>query len=128
MVPMRDIHKAVADIARQFQPHSITLFGSYAYGKPNKDSDVDLLILMSGGRIHDRGVQIRRRIDFAFPVDLLVRSTQEFQRRIAQGDYFLQEIQTKGKLLYEASHARVGRKGGRRLSNRPARAASKKVS
>ena len=38
--------QAVADkIAKEFQPEKIILFGSYAWGKPTEDSDVDLCII-----------------------------------------------------------------------------------
>ena len=124
---MRDIQRVAGNIARQFQPDRIMLFGSYAYGRPTEHSDVDLVILMTGNRVHDRGILIRERIEFGFPVDLLVRSPAEFKRRIAMGDCFLREIQEKGKILYEAPDARVGGKSGRRFSNRPARNARKKV-
>jgi predicted nucleotidyltransferase len=33
-------------VAERFKPQLIVLFGSYAYGKPNQDSDVDLLIVI----------------------------------------------------------------------------------
>jgi predicted nucleotidyltransferase len=113
MVSMRLIKSAAREIARRFQPQRIVLFGSHAYGRPNEHSDVDLLILMKGRRVHDRAIHIREAIDFGFPVDLLVKSPEEFKRRIAWGDFFLREIQKNGKVLYEASHARVGAKGRR---------------
>jgi predicted nucleotidyltransferase len=128
MVMMSDIRKAAGNIARKFQPDRIMLFGSYAYGRPTENSDVDFLILMAGKRVHDRSLLIRQQIDFGFPVDLLVRSPGEFKRRIALGDCFLKEIQEKGKILYEASDARVGGKSRRRFSNRSARNARKKIS
>lgn len=118
MVMMRDIRRAAVNIARHFHPHRIMLFGSYAYGQPNSDSDVDLLILMPANSTHDQGILIRDQIEFEFPVDLLVRSPVEFKKRIAQGDCFLKEIQEKGKILYEASDARMGGKSRRRFSNR----------
>jgi predicted nucleotidyltransferase len=127
MVMMRDIRRAAGNIARRFRPHRITLFGSYAYGRPNENSDVDLLILMAGHSVHDRGIHIREQIEFGFPVDLLVRSPAEFKRRIALGDCFLREIQEKGKILYEAADARMGGKGGRGFSNRSARNAGEKI-
>jgi uncharacterized protein len=127
MVAMRDIRRAAGSIARKFRPDRITLFGSYAYGRPNEHSDVDLLILMDGNRVHDRAILIREQIEFGFPVDLLVRSPVEFKRRVALGDCFLKEIQEKGKILYEASDARVGGKSRRRFSNRAARNAGKKI-
>ena len=127
MVRIRDIKQAAGRIAREFRPRRITLFGSYAYGKPTEDSDVDLLVLLDGRRVHDRAVQIRQAIDFEFPVDLLVRSPKEVERRIAWGDCFLTEIQKKGKVLYEAADAQVGQEGRRRLRDRAARGARSKI-
>jgi predicted nucleotidyltransferase len=127
LVNARDIQAAVMEIARRFRPERIILFGSYAYGRPTADSDVDLLILVKGERVHDRAIRVRAAIDFPFPVDLIVRSCNEFQRRIAWGDFFLREIQEKGIILYDASDARMGEEGGRRLRNRTARAARKEV-
>jgi predicted nucleotidyltransferase len=118
MVSMQDIRAAAAEIARQFSPKRIVLFGSHAYGNATPDSDVDLLILWEGKHVHARALKIRKAIDFRFPVDLLVRSPEEFVGRIAQGDGFLKEIQDKGKILYEAPDARMGAKSRRRLSNR----------
>jgi uncharacterized protein len=105
MVSKRDIRSAARRIARLFRPERITLFGSYASGKPTKHSDVDLMILMRGSNVHDHALRIRQQIDFNFPVDLLVRSPTEFKRRIAWGDCFLKEIQLNGKVLYEAKNA-----------------------
>jgi uncharacterized protein len=129
MVMMRDIQKVAGNIARQFRPDRIMLFGSYAYGRPTSDSDVDLLILMPEKKNpRDQGILIRQKIEFSFPVDLLIRSPADFKRRIAQGDYFLKEIQEKGKILYEAPDARMGGKSRRRLSNRAARNSRPKTS
>jgi predicted nucleotidyltransferase len=127
MVTIRQIRAAAREIARQFRPRRITLFGSYARGNPSKDSDVDLLILMEGRQVHDKALQIRRRIDFGFPVDLLVRSPSELRQRIAWGDGFLVEIEKNGKVLYEASDPRVGSKGRGGLSHRTARNSDKKT-
>jgi len=128
MVAMRQIKNAAREIARQFQPQRVMLFGSYAQGKATRNSDVDFLVLMPGRSVHDRALEIRRAIEFPFPVDVLVRSPEEFHRRVAAGDCFLKEIEKNGTVLYEASHARMGKKGGRGLRNRAARAARKKVS
>jgi uncharacterized protein len=127
MVPMRVIKGAVRKIAERFRPARITLFGSYAYGKPNQHSDVDLLVLMNDKRGCDWALRIRQEIDFGFPLDLLVRSPAVFLRRIKWGDYFLIEIQVKGKVLYESPDARVGDQGRRRLRNGAARGARSKV-
>jgi uncharacterized protein len=127
MVSMRRIHAVAREIAERFAPRKIMLFGSYAYGRPTENSDVDFLILMRGKRVHDWGIRIRDAIDFGFPVDLVVRSPVEFQQRLADGDNFLREIHEKGKVLYEGPDARVGGKSGGRFSHRSARNAGKNV-
>ena len=108
---MREIRAAALQIAERFRPQRIILFGSHAYGKVSRHSDVDLLVLMKGKRVHDLALRIREAIDFSFPVDLLVRSPQEFRKRVKEGDQFLREIDRKGKVLYEATDARVGQEG-----------------
>ncbi len=102
-------------IAEQFKPQKIILFGSYAYGKPNEDSDVDYMVIFRQRDVDDRGIDIRMAIDFDFPVDLLVRSASVFERRIRMGDQFLIDINTAGKVLYEAAHEGVGPKSGGQL-------------
>ena len=49
MVTQRQIRRLADQIARQFAPLRIILFGSYAYGKPTRDSDVDLLVIVNKG-------------------------------------------------------------------------------
>ena len=105
MVTRRQIREYVTEIAREFRPRRIILFGSYAYGKPTRDSDVDLLVIMPHrGRGVEKAIEIRLRLRAPFPMDLLVRSPQKIRQRLAWGDCFFEEILEKGKVLYEASH------------------------
>lgn len=46
MIGPQQIQQVSAEIARRFHPERILLFGSYAYGNPTEDSDVDLLVIM----------------------------------------------------------------------------------
>lgn len=41
MIAMEQIEALSREIAEQFQPRQIILFGSYAYGEPTEESDVD---------------------------------------------------------------------------------------
>ncbi len=92
-------------IARQFQPERIILFGSYAYGTPDENSDVDLLVVMAhAGRGTGQAVNILNAVAPPFAVDLLVRTPEEMERRLAWGDFFLREVVEKGRVLYDASH------------------------
>jgi len=100
-VPARDIRAVVKQIATQFNPEKIILFGSYAYGNPRPESDVDLLIVMDTPlRNSVQAAQIARATDYHFGMDLLVRRPQQLVERIALGDSFLREITAKGKVVY----------------------------
>lgn len=106
MTSMRDIRYLSKRIAEEYKPRQIILFGSYAYGKPGPDSDVDLLIILQGGaEAAGRAVEMRLKLHPEFPVDLLVRSPMAVRKRIAMGDCFMKEILEKGKVLYEAHRA-----------------------
>lgn len=105
MVTRRQIREYAQEIARQFRPQRIILFGSYAYGKPTRDSDVDLLVIMPlKGNGADQATRIRLKLRAPFPMDLLVRSPAKIRQRLAWGDCFIQEVLEKGTVLYETSH------------------------
>ena len=98
-------------IAREFRPRKIILFGSYAYGRPTEDSDVDVLVIMPFDRKRGRkSLEIRQRIPADFPLDLIVRTPEAITRRLQWGDCFIQEILAKGDVLYEATDSGVGGK------------------
>ena len=113
-VPSReDIERVAREIATKFDPERIILFGSYAYGNPTDDSDVDMLVVMeTEERPTDAAVQIRLAVRPLFAWDVIVRTPQELARRIPLNDWFLKEITEKGEVLYERTHPRVARSGG----------------
>ena len=102
MITREDIQATCDDIVREFEPLQVILFGSYAYGTPTEDSDVDLLVVMDIPESETRRqtVEIRQRIPRRFPMDLLVRSPAEIAYRISYNDWFLREITEKGEVLY----------------------------
>jgi len=101
-IPKAAINDVVRQIAEKFKPNKIILFGSYAYGKPTRVSDVDLLVVMRTKLKESRQeIRILTSIDYHFGVDLLVRTPKTLKTRIALGDAFLKEIVSKGKVLYE---------------------------
>jgi uncharacterized protein len=106
-VPVREIRAVVKQIAETFQPEKIILFGSYAYGKPKPESDVDLLVVMETSlRERQQRLEISRMLSpRTFPMDLLVRTPKQLEERIALGDLFLSEITSQGQVLYERSRA-----------------------
>jgi predicted nucleotidyltransferase len=108
-------------IVRATNPQKIVLFGSYAYGEPSEDSDLDLLVIMPfEGHPAYQAARIRMQIQSAMPLDLLVRTPEAIAERIARGDFFMQEVMEQGKVIYEADHTGVDKQGRKRLGQRAA--------
>jgi uncharacterized protein len=105
IVAFTEIQKFVADVAREFLPEKVILFGSYATDSARAESDVDLLVVMteevSGVRV---AADIITRLKPTLPVELIVRSSRQIKERLALNDFFLREIMTTGKELYAAPH------------------------
>lgn len=96
-------------VIQKYNPQKIVLFGSYAAGSPNTESDVDVLVILPfDGKNAMKAAEILIQTDPHFPIDLLVRKPDEVDVRIKMGDFFMQDIINNGKVLYEASHSRVG--------------------
>lgn len=103
MKTQREISDFGKRLGREFRPHTVVLFGSYAYGHPGPDSDVDLLVVMPlEGNPVDKSVEMRLKLRPRFPLDLLVRTPAKIKERLAMGDDFIKDIFAKGKVLYEA--------------------------
>ena len=100
------IREAVTRLSADPLPQRIILFGSHAYGKPTPDSDVDVLVIMrKARRLWMQTTQkIHEKISASFPVDVLVRDPDFLRSRLKEGDCFLEEIITKGRVMYEVSH------------------------
>jgi predicted nucleotidyltransferase len=110
-IPLREIRKFAHDIAERFRPDTIILFGSYAWGTPHDDSDVDLFVVMPARNTTDMAVKIHLALMPPFPVDIVVRTPQEMRWRLAERESFLVEILEKGKVLYEKDDSPMGQKG-----------------
>jgi predicted nucleotidyltransferase len=81
----------------------VILFGSYAYGRPTPESDVDLLVIMDSTESAARrssAVSLACRPKL-LAMDVLVRTPQEVEDRLQRGDTFLRDILARGRVLYE---------------------------
>ncbi len=97
---------AIERIVSELKPEKIILFGSYAYGNPTPDSDVDLLVIMNTkAKEIDRYVAVSNLLyPRQFPVDILVKTPKEIEAEASKkGNFFMREILKKGKVLYERS-------------------------
>ncbi len=103
---MQDIQRYCDAIAAVFKPQRIILFGSHAYGIPTAHSDVDLLVIMPKARRFwmQTAQKIHEKVSVGFPVDVLVRDPSFLRDRLEEGDCFLEEITTKGRVMYEGSY------------------------
>jgi uncharacterized protein len=109
VISFRQIQAFSQQIVEKFQPERIILFGSYAYGQPTEDSDVDLLIILPFEEMPvQKAIAIRQQVRSPFPLDLMARTAEQIQQRLEMGDFFIQDIMEKGHVLYEANHTRMG--------------------
>ena len=100
----KTLPQAIKRIADTLKPEKIILFGSYAYGNPTPDSDVDLLVVMETNATQkERYLAVSRLLrPRQFPIDVIVKTPKEIERALRnKGNFFLREIIVKGKVLYE---------------------------
>lgn len=99
------IKRVVNKIVKEYNPEKIILFGSYVWGNPGPDSDLDLFIVKkSKKRRIDRERELRLKLfGNGFPaMDLLIYTPKEIEKRMMMEDFFVNDILNKGKLLYDA--------------------------
>jgi predicted nucleotidyltransferase len=114
-IPMTAIRRFARRIAERFHPQKIILFGSYAYGTPHNESDVDLLVIMPAYDVVNQAIRIRRAFERPFVFDLIVRTPKQIEQGLRDDNWFLKEIIEKGKVLYEARDEEMGAQGRGRL-------------
>jgi predicted nucleotidyltransferase len=120
-IPIAAIRRFARQIAERFQPDKIILFGSYAYGTPHNESDVDLLVIMPAYDVVAQAIRISGAFERLFSHSIIVRTRRQIERGLREEDrdWFLYEVMTKGKVLYEAPHRAVGSQGRGGHGNRP---------
>lgn len=95
------IQEIVQKIVKEFKPEKIILFGSWAWGNPSPDSDVDLFVVKETRDTR----RTAREIDGALwgrtiPLDIVVYTPDSVKKGLDGGDFFINDITKKGKLLY----------------------------
>jgi predicted nucleotidyltransferase len=94
----------IDQIKNNFFPTRIILFGSYAYGNPGKDSDIDIMVILPyEGKSLDKSVEILSSLNPYpdVPLDLITCNPDEVTRRYQEGDPLIREVYTSGVVLYE---------------------------
>lgn len=99
-----EIQEIVDKLVAHYSPQRVILFGSYAYGVPDVNSDLDLLVIKeTDERPLDRWMEVKRLLrDRRRPVAVspLVYTPQELEKRLAVNDFFVQEVLENGQVLY----------------------------
>jgi predicted nucleotidyltransferase len=112
-IPLSAIRRFARQIAERFHPDKIILFGSYAYGQPRNESDVDLMIIMPAYDVVAQAIRISGAFERLFSHSIIVRTPEQIEHGLREDDrdWFLYEVMTKGNVLYEAPHLTVGSQG-----------------
>ena len=101
MILQEEIQAFANRIVECLQPEKVILFGSYAYGDPTPDSDVDLLVVMDFQPGERKSLEIRKALDFSFSLDLIVKTPQDVERRYQGYDPLIRHALNQGKVLYD---------------------------
>lgn len=95
-------------LVEQFQPEQVILFGSYAWGAPDRDSDVDVMVIVTDSDLSDyeRAVLGHRCLSgLSVPKDVVVRTRAEFDFFRDVRASLEHKIAERGKVLYDRSQA-----------------------
>jgi uncharacterized protein len=105
MVALSAIQDVADNIARDFHPERIILFGSYARGNPTADSDVDLLVILPfDGKPFWKSLEIMNRVDAPFALDLLAWQPTDTASRYEDGDPLIRDALDNGEVLHKRVH------------------------
>ena len=99
------------EIIGELNPYLILLFGSYAYGTPDEDSDIDILVVTQDDfipqtfkehtKIYMKISSAIRPVKEEIAVDLIVHTLPMYEKFLKLNSSFAREITNKGKIIYE---------------------------
>ena len=97
----KEIKKITKQIVKKYKPEKIILFGSFAFGRPKENSDIDLVVIKkTRKRFMKRLFEICRCIKSWMGTDILVYTPKEWKEALTEENYFIKEIAQKGKVVY----------------------------
>lgn len=99
---LKTLEDVISKLIETYAPERVILYGSYASGKTNEDSDIDLLIIKkTEKRLIDRRLEVETILsDRMVPLDIMVYTPEEVRFLFSMGSPFIDEILEKGRLLY----------------------------
>ena len=109
MIDIDELKTLIVEQLKPLNPDKIILFGSYAYGRPNEDSDIDLFLIKDDlelSKMREYKLELQKKLfdiqkKYLLGIDIFVDSTQRMQYRINEvKDQFYDEILQKGQIIY----------------------------
>lgn len=98
----------------KIDPYLVLLFGSYAYGTPDLDSDLDVIVVLNDQsmpvsfkekqELYLKVSSLTRPVAKQIPIDLMVFTLPMFEQFKLANTSFSEEILTKGIVIYESKH------------------------
>lgn len=103
MLTQQQIEQLKQTIVEVEQPDQIILFGSYAYGEPREESDLDILVVKDYTiPRHKRGKEVLKALSYIrFPLDIVFYTPEEINKWRHTSLAFITTVMSKGKILYE---------------------------
>lgn len=102
----KKLREVTDKIVRQHQPEKIILFGSWAWGKPTENSDVDLFIVKKTDNTRETARRISRAIFPRFiAMDFVVYTPNQLKKELEIEEPFITKVIKAGKVLYEKAYA-----------------------
>ena len=98
------LEEVIKRIVSAVDPERIILFGSHAYGKPKKGSDLDLLVVVKESSLprYKRSIPIYKALaGILVPKDVVVYTEKEIEEWNNVPLAFITTITRKGKVIYE---------------------------
>jgi predicted nucleotidyltransferase len=106
MINLLKIKEVKDRLVREFNPEKIYIFGSYAWGNPTEDSDLDIMIITK--KCEDKIKAMRKGIKslrgIGIPKDIIVEGENEFMENAKDSYRIENEVKSRGYLLYEKNH------------------------
>lgn len=109
MIDIEKIKPEIIERLKPLNPDKIILFGSYAYGTPNEDSDIDLFLIndsISETNLRNHRLELEIKLldlqkKYLIGLDLFLDTSTKMQYRSEViGDQFYKEILEKGVVIY----------------------------
>ena len=111
MEPTEEINRIKEIIVENYHPDKIVLFGSYARGDFDEQSDIDILVISDWENDlprYRRGLDVRIKLsEVETPKDILFYTHADIERWSGVKHAFVNEVLREGEILYERYSGRV---------------------